>query len=62
MKDDAAFFAYALQKLAPVQAHEIVFWDDSAINVAVAQPAGLHAEVYCDLVDFEQKMSAYLTT
>lgn len=60
MKNDPVFFAYVLRKLAPIQAHEVVFWDDSAINVAVARAVGLHGEVYSSLADFEQKMRGYL--
>jgi len=61
MKDNAAFFVYVLRKLASLPASEMLFWDDSAINVAVAREAGLHAEVYSSFADFEQKMRTYET-
>jgi putative hydrolase of the HAD superfamily len=58
-KDDIAFFEHVLHILNDVQPREILFWDDSPGNVAVAREAGLHAEVYCDFADFMQKVRAY---
>jgi putative hydrolase of the HAD superfamily len=62
LKHDAAFFMYVLQQLHDVEAHNILFWDDNPGNVATARAVGIQAELYCDLDDFEQKISRYIGT
>ncbi len=60
MKHDLAFFSHVLSSLGDVPAQNILFWDDSLINVATAREVGLHAEVYQNFTDFNQKMFYYL--
>ncbi len=60
MKHERAFFELVLRELAPVPANEIMFWDDSELNVTTARQAGLQAEVYTDFADFQQKMRLFL--
>ncbi len=60
MKDNPAFFEHVLLKLAPIPVQEILFWDDSELNVRVARAAGLQAEVYTDFADFQHKMQTYI--
>ena len=38
---------------------EILFWDDSAANVACARDCGWHAEQYTDFGEFQRIMPAY---
>ena len=59
-KPDPAFFAYILNQLKDIKAHEMLFWDDSPTHIAAAQQAGLQAEIYTDFADFEQKMKNYI--
>jgi FMN phosphatase YigB (HAD superfamily) len=42
-----------------VHPSEVLFWDDSPNNVAVAQAAELHAEHYTDFPAFIQTMKTY---
>jgi putative hydrolase of the HAD superfamily len=58
-KRDQRFFAHILQKLHPVKATEILFWDDTPAKVATAHAAGLQAEVYHDFAAFMEKMKQY---
>lgn len=60
MKHNIVYFEHILRKLDNIQAHEILFWDDSLGNVEVAKQAGLHAELYTDFIGFEKKMNMYL--
>lgn len=60
MKHNRAFFEAVLRELDGVKAEEILFWDDSAGNVATAQEAGLHAELYSKFEDFQGKICKYL--
>ena len=60
MKSDPAFFENVLQQLSGIQAHEVLFWDDSPDNIAMAQQVGLQAEVYTTFADFVEKMEGYM--
>ncbi|MFL5663923.1 MAG: HAD family hydrolase [Ktedonobacteraceae bacterium] len=60
VKSQPAFFEHVLRKLNGIAAHEILFWDDSAPNVATARQSGLQAEIYTTFADFTIKMSRYL--
>lgn len=51
-----------LHVLKDMKAQEILFWDDSVENVAMARQVGLYAEVYTTLEDFEKKVEEYLNT
>jgi FMN phosphatase YigB (HAD superfamily) len=62
MKHNRAFFEAVLRELDGVKAEEILFWDDSAGNVATAQEAGLHAEQYTRFEDFRRKIHMYLNS
>ncbi|HLZ61951.1 MAG TPA: HAD-IA family hydrolase [Ktedonosporobacter sp.] len=59
-KHEPAFFQHILRKLAPIQANEILFWDDTPRNVAIAREAGIHAELYTEFADFQEMMRAYI--
>lgn len=59
MKDDTLFFETLLRDLDGCQPAEVLFWDDSAQNVAVARSAGLHAEVYSTFANFLVTMHMY---
>jgi putative hydrolase of the HAD superfamily len=54
------FFAKLHERLADVEKHEIVFWDDSEENVKGAREYGIQAEIYTGLDDFKRKMEDYL--
>ena len=60
VKSQPAFFEHVLRKLNGIAAHEILFWDDSAPNIATARQFGLQAEIYTTFADFTRKMSRYL--
>ena len=59
------FFARLLSRLRErmdlrdLRPREALFWDDSAANVAGARSAGLRAEQYTSLADFDGTMRAY---
>ncbi|MDQ2906020.1 MAG: HAD-IA family hydrolase [Ktedonobacteraceae bacterium] len=55
-KHTTAFFEHVLRELGDVQPQEVLFWDDTPAIVATARQAGLHAEVYHNFADFEEKM------
>jgi putative hydrolase of the HAD superfamily len=64
-KHDTAFFARLLSRLRvrtvlrDLRQCDALFWDDSAANVAVARAAGLRAEQYTSVADFDKTMRAY---
>jgi FMN phosphatase YigB (HAD superfamily) len=60
VKSQPAFFEHVLRKLNGIAAHEILFWDDSAPNIATARQSGLQAEIYTTFADFNAKMHSYL--
>ncbi len=60
MKHDTTFFLHVLHELDDMEAKDILFWDDSPGNVAIAKEVGFHAELYRDFADFEQKINLYL--
>lgn len=60
MKHEPAFFMSVLDALPGVQAQEILFWDDSPGNVAIARAAGIQAELYTNFSFYEKQMSHYL--
>ena len=60
VKNQPAFFEHVLRQLDGTKAHEILFWDDSAPNIATARQSGLQAEIYTSFADFNVKMSRYL--
>lgn len=59
MKNDGLFFEMAMRELDDCQPTEVLFWDDSAQNVAVARSAGLYAEVLSAFADFLVTMQVY---
>lgn len=59
-KRDSRFFAHILQALQPVEATEILFWDDTPAKVESARSAGIQAEVYDDFTSLMEKMKHYL--
>lgn len=60
MKSKPEFYHHILHKLTPMQAEEIIFWDDTPHNVATAREVGIQAEVYTDFESFQTVMQAYL--
>jgi putative hydrolase of the HAD superfamily len=59
-KHEPAFFAAVLEALPGAQAQEILFWDDSPGNVAVARAAGIQAELYTNFSVYTKQISKYL--
>jgi putative hydrolase of the HAD superfamily len=59
MKHDQAFYI-AVTAALRLPADTILFWDDSAGNVAVARAYGWHAEQYVDFATFQAAMQRYL--
>ncbi len=59
MKSEAAFFASILRELDGYQAEEMLFWDDTPINVATAQSVGIQAELYNNFAGFVHTMQTY---
>lgn len=59
LKTDAAFFEAVLRFFDPCRPTEILFWDDSAANVAMARSVGLQAEIYNNFANFLAAMKDY---
>ena len=59
LKKEQAFFTQILQALDNISAEEVLFWDDTARNVAVARQTGMHAELYTDFPHFQQTLHHY---
>jgi putative hydrolase of the HAD superfamily len=55
-KPDLKFFEKLFTDLKNIEKDEILFWDNSIINVEAAQEFGIKAELYTDFADFENKM------
>lgn len=60
MKQNSKFFHYILDKLAPVKAEEMLFWDDEMSKLEAAQSVGIQVEQYFSYEDFLKKMDLYL--
>lgn len=54
-KPDPRYYAAVTQSLG-VQPEQIVFWDDSAGNVAAARAAGWQAQCYVNVKGFRRRM------
>jgi putative hydrolase of the HAD superfamily len=59
MKSDPLFFETVLREIGTCQPEEVLFWDDSAGNVATARSLGIQAEVYRDFASFALTMREY---
>jgi len=59
IKEDVRFFEKLMQDLKKFKKEEILFWDDSIINIDTAREFGINAEVYIDFSDFKRKISKY---
>ncbi|GCE18870.1 HAD-IA family hydrolase [Dictyobacter kobayashii] len=59
LKKDVAFFQQILAALPDLAPAEVLFWDDTPLNVAVARQAGIQAEVYTDFAHFQQTLLNY---
>ncbi len=59
MKHDEAFYATVTATLG-LPPETVLFWDDSAGNVAVARAYGWHAEQFIDVARFQATMQHYL--
>jgi putative hydrolase of the HAD superfamily len=58
-KPEVTFFQQILDDLDAYVPNEILFWDDSLVNVEAAKAMGLQAELYTTFKDFEQRMKQY---
>ena len=52
IKSEMLFFEAVLRSLNTCQPAEVLFWDDSSTNVAIARSVGLQAEVYSNFAHF----------
>lgn len=59
MKNQPQFFETLLRELDRRQPAEMLFWDDSAGNVATAKSVGIQAEVYSNFASFLLTMRNY---
>lgn len=60
MKNDPRFFASILTTLDDCPAENILFWDDTPVNVDTARSAGMVAEIYTGFADFQTKTRSFL--
>lgn len=58
-KPDHNFFRHILDE-QKLKKDEVLFWDDTMINVEAAHSFGIHAEIYTSFEDFEEKMKKYI--
>ncbi|GLV58184.1 hypothetical protein KDH_50180 [Dictyobacter sp. S3.2.2.5] len=59
LKRDVAFFQRILDALPAIDPSNVLFWDDTPLNVEVARQAGIQAEIYTDFSHFQQTIQAY---
>lgn len=59
-KPNKEFFDHILEKLAPIKANEILFWDNTLTHIEGARVTGLQAEQYTTFDAFVKKMEDYL--
>ncbi len=60
-KPDTAFFKKILTNLKPLQAEEILFWDNSPSHINGAKQVGIHAQLYTNFEDLKKKTDQLLT-
>jgi putative hydrolase of the HAD superfamily len=53
-------FYRSIESALSVDGDEILFWDDSGVNVAAARQAGWHAERYRGYADFQSRIGTLL--
>jgi putative hydrolase of the HAD superfamily len=58
-KPDGAYYRKIEQELG-IEGEQILFWDDTALNVESARACGWNAEVYTAFEDFEQRLAWHL--
>jgi putative hydrolase of the HAD superfamily len=58
-KPDHAYYQIVETELG-LEGQEILFWDDSAVNVASARRWGWNAEVYTEFETFEKRLGEYV--
>lgn len=65
-KPDKAYYEEVLRRLKHdlpnIEAHEVLFFDDSAANIAAAQSVGIQARVYHQLADAEDLLQKFLAS
>lgn len=59
-KPEEAFFQHILSRLN-IHPGEVLFWDDTQVNVDTAKRLGMNAEFYRDFEDFKTTMKVYLS-
>lgn len=60
MKNDPRFFANIITTLDDCPAENILFWDDTPVNVDTARRTGMVAEIYTGFADFQAKTRSFL--
>jgi putative hydrolase of the HAD superfamily len=60
-KPDPQFFERIYQDMPHLHRSEILFWDDSLVNVAAAEAFGFQAELYSDFAGFKERMKHYVS-
>jgi putative hydrolase of the HAD superfamily len=58
-KPDQAFYERDAEELG-CDGPELLFWDDSPVNVAAARACQWHAEHYTSLADVTERLPAYV--
>jgi putative hydrolase of the HAD superfamily len=59
MKSNPLFFETVLREIGTCQPEDVLFWDDSAGNVATARSLGIQAEVYRNFASFALTIHEY---
>ena len=57
MKPDQKFFAKIFKELKNIKKNEILFVDDTSVNVASAIDFGIHGEIYTTLANLKKRIS-----
>lgn len=60
IKNDSRFFSSILTTLDDSPAENILFWDDTPVNVDTARSTGILAEIYTDFADFQVRTRRFL--
>jgi putative hydrolase of the HAD superfamily len=58
-KPDHAYYRRIEEELG-IEGEQVLFWDDTVMNVESARACGWNAEVYVSFEDFKQRLAEYL--